>query len=469
MAAQSSQTQMNEALKILPLIHFSEFCKVATKIQDRLIEQPLMKVEELNQLDAEIVRWRDELPSILTNFDEECPEFLRVPRAVMKWRYQNLRIVLHRPTLLSAALRRVPFNLLDSDEKVAIGKCRIIAAKTIEDISSECTTDLVSGWNGVWFCYQACMIPLVSMFSDQSSTDEIAKWSGLLETATSFFERMRHHSVAAKSSGDLVVRLLDAFSTAQEEAATETSKLEALQQQEQDGQPPKSQEEPQEQEDEEQLRQEKIKQENKEEQDRQEQLQEQMRRDEMLQQQQQKKQQQQYHRQQQEAHMQHQRRLSQQQHQQRQRHAQSQTKHKRRLSEQFQQQQPQRQHPQRHQPQQILHQHTPPPHPHPHQQHHHLQHQSQQLHPDYIPFTTVDGFVSAVSTAASQLGIATAADLTSWPDPSGMGSLSGVWDEMMWDHNLPDMSDNLYYNVGEYDYAQAAHDVSAPQSWAFGQ
>jgi hypothetical protein len=67
----------------------------------------------------------------------------------MKWRYQNLRIILHRPYLLSAALRKAPFSSLTAEEKLAVSKCRIIAAKAIENISTECKDDVISGWNGV--------------------------------------------------------------------------------------------------------------------------------------------------------------------------------------------------------------------------------------------------------------------------------------------------------------------------------
>jgi hypothetical protein len=81
--------------------------------------------------------------------EDSIPTFLRVPRLVMKWRYQNLRIVLHRPYLLSAALRRIPCPDLTGEEKLAVGKCRIVAAKTLEDIASECKNDVISGWNGV--------------------------------------------------------------------------------------------------------------------------------------------------------------------------------------------------------------------------------------------------------------------------------------------------------------------------------
>lgn len=134
----------------MPLIHSVAFCKMATTIQDRLSSSPTIPFDEVVQLDADLVRWWDDLPSYLTtDLEETIPSFLRVPRLIMKWRYQNLRIILHRPYLLSAALRKTQFQNLTAEEKVSIGKCRLIAAKTIEDISSECKEDVICGWNGV--------------------------------------------------------------------------------------------------------------------------------------------------------------------------------------------------------------------------------------------------------------------------------------------------------------------------------
>lgn len=129
----------------------------------------------------------------------------------MKWRFQNIRVVLHRPVLLSTALRRCPFANLSAEEKVAIGKCRIIAAKTIEDMSSECLPDLISGWNAVWFTFQACMVHLVSLFSDSSLPEEAEKWKASIGTALAFFERSRPWSIAAKRSLDVVSKLYQAY------------------------------------------------------------------------------------------------------------------------------------------------------------------------------------------------------------------------------------------------------------------
>lgn len=131
----------------------------------------------------------------------------------MKWRFQNMRLVLHRPVLLTTALRRSSWHTLTPDEQVAVGKCRMIAARTIDELGKECLPDLISGWNAVWFCYQACMVPLVSLFSDPTIPDEADKWKESLETALQFFETVRDWSIAAKRSGDAITRLYAAYKT----------------------------------------------------------------------------------------------------------------------------------------------------------------------------------------------------------------------------------------------------------------
>lgn len=211
MLPHSNSPQYLEHLKLLPLIHASEFCQIATNIQDRLVESPLLSSAETAAYDADIIKWHDELPPILSQTSESCPDFLHRVRLVMKWRFQNLRLVLHRPALLVSALRRCPFDNLSAEEKIAVRKCRIIAAKTIEDISDECLPDLISGWNAVWFTFQACMVPLVSLFSDTSVPEETEKWCASIELALAFFDRSKPWSIAAKRSLDAVSRLYQAY------------------------------------------------------------------------------------------------------------------------------------------------------------------------------------------------------------------------------------------------------------------
>lgn len=169
-----TETQVKDAqdpatAKFLPLLHNVAFCRIATQIQDALSASPLLPFEELNRLDKDLLQWHSELPGSLkpsTSHDSSfstkrrsskaskrsnTAEILEIPSMIMYWRYQNLRLLLHRPYLLATALRNVPDTSLSAEEKVGVGRCRAVAARTIADISSMCPEDLLAGWNGVWF------------------------------------------------------------------------------------------------------------------------------------------------------------------------------------------------------------------------------------------------------------------------------------------------------------------------------
>jgi hypothetical protein len=52
-------------------------------------------------------------------------------------------------------------------------------------------------------------------------------------------------------------------------------------------------------------------------------------------------------------------------------------------------------------------------------------------------------------------------------DPNAMGNLSGFWDDMMWDTNLPDMMEAPFGLPTDYDFQNAAQD-SGPPCWMQG-
>ncbi|KAI5367559.1 hypothetical protein Slin15195_G026880 [Septoria linicola] len=276
---QMNNAQYLASLQLLPIIHNISFCKIATKVQDILAEHSNIGFEELFALDAELEKWHDELPPMLrdilerpplhkrmsssageykkvspkaghshshsksaVNFSQPperdktvCPEVLKTPRAIMHWRYQNLKILMHRPTLLATALRRTSWSSMSAEERLAVGRCRIVASQAIADIDSTCQDNLIAGWNAVWMMYQAVMVPLVSLFSvlalppsataaesplqtpgsngtltTPGSDDDIESWRRDVERSIAFFDRMQSWSVAAAKSRAVVQRLLDA-------------------------------------------------------------------------------------------------------------------------------------------------------------------------------------------------------------------------------------------------------------------
>lgn len=191
---------------ILPLIENIKFCKIATQIQDLLAISPLLRAEDRCQLDASLVNWYSSLPWLLRTTDP-CAEPLYMARCIMKWRYQNLRMLLHRPVLLSLASNGQTHGT--EHDIQAIDACREMAKQTIEDIAREWTRNQMSGWNAVWFLYQAAMIPLVSLFW-QWSSPLVPEWQKQLETVIELLESMEDWSLAARRSREVVYRMYEA-------------------------------------------------------------------------------------------------------------------------------------------------------------------------------------------------------------------------------------------------------------------
>jgi len=169
---------------------------------------PLPRAEERSGLDAQLVEWSDKLPWVLRSTDP-CPEALYTARCVLKWRYQNMRIVLHRPVLLNLANRGWKYHP-SADELKAVELCRAIAKQTIEDISREWTQNQMSGWNAVWFMYQASMIPLVSMFWESWNTAKVRDWQHQIEIVLESFADMADWSLSARRSREVVSRMYEA-------------------------------------------------------------------------------------------------------------------------------------------------------------------------------------------------------------------------------------------------------------------
>lgn len=192
---------------ILPLIENIKFCKIATQIQDMLAISPLLPTEDRCNLDSQLVNWYSTLPWLLRTTDP-CAEPLYIARCIMKWRYQNLRMLLHRPVLLSLASNG-PLAAAAEHDIAAIETCRDLARQTIEDVAREWTRNQMSGWNAVWFLYQAAMIPLVSVFW-QWNSPRVPEWHKQIETILELLDNMEDWSLAARRSREVVWRMYEA-------------------------------------------------------------------------------------------------------------------------------------------------------------------------------------------------------------------------------------------------------------------
>ncbi|KAK3944837.1 lactose regulatory protein LAC9 [Diplogelasinospora grovesii] len=207
---------------ILPLIENIKFCKIATQIQDMLAISPLLRAEDRCHLDSLLLNWYTNLPWLLRTTDP-CAEPLYMARCIMKWRYQNLRMLLHRPVLLSMASSGLnPHTQACDADLAAIETCRELAAQTIEDIAREWTRNQMSGWNAVWFLYQAAMVPLVSVFW-QWGSPRVPDWLKQIETILDLLEAMEEWSLAARRSREVVWRMYEASRAIQAQQAAHRS------------------------------------------------------------------------------------------------------------------------------------------------------------------------------------------------------------------------------------------------------
>ncbi|KAL5333891.1 fungal-specific transcription factor domain-containing protein [Aspergillus crustosus] len=205
--------ESGNVLDILPLLENVRFCKISNQIQDALAVSPLTKYSEILHFDNQLVEWYNSLPYILKDH-EPCPESIANTREVMKWRYHVQRILLYRPTLLSYAMRRVPYIALRSEERTAIERCREIAETAISDISAAAKTPQMNGWNAVWFLFQSTMVPLLGLFiNDHSVTDPRASTESCqtqVQEALLVFARLQLASPTARKTLDAVSRIFEA-------------------------------------------------------------------------------------------------------------------------------------------------------------------------------------------------------------------------------------------------------------------
>lgn len=211
-------------LDILPLVENIRFAKIATQVQESLAAAPLVKHQEMSHADAQLLEWWGNLPTALKDH-EPCSESINTVRTVMRWRYYNQRMLLYRPTLLSYAMRRVPYIALRAEERMAIERCREMAELSIQNIAATAQLNQLCGWNAVWWTFQASMVPLLGLFLNDPTADDprasVESCQAQVETAMMTLARMQSFGHTAKSSLDAISRIIEASKRGQDLAATD--------------------------------------------------------------------------------------------------------------------------------------------------------------------------------------------------------------------------------------------------------
>ncbi|KAK2759960.1 hypothetical protein FQN54_002696 [Arachnomyces sp. PD_36] len=203
------------SLDLESLIANIQYCKIATRVQDVFSIGPSIYHEEMNKLDAQLVSWYDQLPPIL-RASIPSSESIMVSRTTMRWRYHQLRILLHRPALLSYAKRRIPYTSLCAKDRTAIQTCRSVARETIYDIAGTSVSSPTVGRAVGWYIFQAALVPLLGLFiaesplPDEDIAGSLESCRMQVETAISAVARMEPWCRTARRTCTVISQLFNA-------------------------------------------------------------------------------------------------------------------------------------------------------------------------------------------------------------------------------------------------------------------
>lgn len=186
------------------------FCTIATRVQHRLATLSPMTTKDINDLDAEVLNWYHNLPHDFVQL-ENCPANFVTGQDIMRNRYFNLRLLLHRPILLRYATAKFNINLaLSPVEYESIQKCRDIACEAIDRVASaRNSVNRIRAWSSVWYLYQSSMVLLLSILVD-GEHPQSSRWRVSVERAIRFFEFADLLTASAARSRKVIRSLLDA-------------------------------------------------------------------------------------------------------------------------------------------------------------------------------------------------------------------------------------------------------------------
>lgn len=176
-------------------------------MQDRLLVSPILNIAELDHYDNMLVSWFEDLPEFLRSTKIPAPG-LQDARAVLKWRYENIRLLLHRPLVLDTLLRQTPFHNLSSDEQTVVKKCRELAAEAILSIQCEWRSNKISCWNAIWFLFQACLVPIMALAIEPPETENYQSWISQAQMAIATCTSMSDLTLAGHKTRAFLERLL---------------------------------------------------------------------------------------------------------------------------------------------------------------------------------------------------------------------------------------------------------------------
>ena len=193
--------EKKEPTMVSTLISHAKFAsEISMPVQSRLIRSPNPTIEEIRAFDLRIQDFIDKLPPYMQEEQvKNGPVWFIHAANRLRWRCNNLRMVMFRPFLLSAALsasaarkRGAARPALRPAVKQAIALCRELAKSNIGSITKYWESqehNQAASWHGVYFLLQGAFIPLVSLL-DEPRAPQADEWISTLNTVKAVLEDM---------------------------------------------------------------------------------------------------------------------------------------------------------------------------------------------------------------------------------------------------------------------------------------
>ncbi|KAK4560364.1 hypothetical protein LTR86_005560 [Recurvomyces mirabilis] len=182
-------------------------------IYSKIISVHFPRAAELVRLDDEkIETWR------LTwlKDDLEVQPRYRLSRSIMEWRYRNFRIIMYRPFVIRHALQQrsgAAGPQFDRAMLTAVERCLHEAQSTItaiHDYWSTCHHNCLGSWYGLYFIFQASLIPVMCLRNNPMS-DQASSWRQQIQTVLTVFDAMREINPSSKDCRNIILKLCAGF------------------------------------------------------------------------------------------------------------------------------------------------------------------------------------------------------------------------------------------------------------------
>ncbi|KAK3076021.1 hypothetical protein LTR53_000198 [Teratosphaeriaceae sp. CCFEE 6253] len=193
----------------------ARFHLATSDIYSKVISANFADADELVRLDDERIEpWRAAwLPS-----DSVIPSKFRLAWSTMVWRYKNFRLIMYRPFVIRHVLQlrnRPSSARVDRATLTAVERCLFEAQSTIasiQDYWATCEHTCMGAWYGLYFLFQAVLIPVLCLRNDPTS-DQAQGWREQIQSVLTVLESMLQRNPASKECRQVITSLCAGFLT----------------------------------------------------------------------------------------------------------------------------------------------------------------------------------------------------------------------------------------------------------------